>query len=112
MCTVFQAASLAFLVSIVCDPIIRPVARAQFLRDVYWSELDYLVVDTPPGTSDEHLSIAQYLKCTSVDGVVMVTTPQEVCASVRVRVCVCVSLSLCVCVCVCVRVCDAMGLYS
>lgn len=50
----------------------------QFLRDVYWSELDYLVVDTPPGTSDEHLSIAQYLKCTSVDGVVMVTTPQEV----------------------------------
>jgi Mrp family chromosome partitioning ATPase len=33
----------------------------QFLRDVEWGELDYLIVDTPPGTSDEHLSIAQYL---------------------------------------------------
>jgi len=50
----------------------------QFLRDVYWGELDYLVVDTPPGTSDEHLSIAQYLKSTNVDGAVIITTPQEV----------------------------------
>jgi hypothetical protein len=33
----------------------------QFLRDVEWGTLDYLIVDTPPGTSDEHLSIAQYL---------------------------------------------------
>ncbi len=48
----------------------------QFLRDVYWSELDYLVVDTPPGTSDEHLSIVQYLKTANVDGAVIVTTPQ------------------------------------
>lgn len=31
----------------------------QFLRDVFWGELDYLVVDTPPGTSDEHISIMQ-----------------------------------------------------
>lgn len=36
----------------------------QFLKDVDWGELDYLIVDTPPGTSDEHISIAQYLKAT------------------------------------------------
>ena len=43
-----------------------------------WGELDYLVVDAPPGTSDEHISIAQYLKGAQVDGAVIVTTPQEV----------------------------------
>lgn len=48
----------------------------QFLRDVNWGELDYLVVDTPPGTSDEHLSITQYLRETGVDGAVIVTSPQ------------------------------------
>ncbi|XP_053299454.1 cytosolic Fe-S cluster assembly factor nubp1 isoform X2 [Pleuronectes platessa] len=50
----------------------------QFLRDVDWGELDYLIVDTPPGTSDEHLSIVQYLSSTHVDGAVIITTPQEV----------------------------------
>lgn len=50
----------------------------QFLRDVDWGDLDYLLVDTPPGTSDEHLSLAQYLKGCNLDGVVLVTTPQEV----------------------------------
>lgn len=50
----------------------------QFLRDVDWGELDYLVIDTPPGTSDEHLSIVQYLKKSNVAGVVLVTTPQEI----------------------------------
>jgi len=50
----------------------------QFLKDVYWNELDYLVVDTPPGTSDEHLSITQYLKEANPDGAVIITTPQEV----------------------------------
>lgn len=48
----------------------------QFLRDVDWGELDYLIVDTPPGTSDEHLSIVQYLSSTHVDGAVIITTPQ------------------------------------
>lgn len=49
----------------------------QFLRDVDWGDLDYLIIDTPPGTSDEHLSVAQYLSESSVDGAVIVTTPQE-----------------------------------
>lgn len=51
---------------------------AQFLKDVDWGALDYLVVDTPPGTSDEHLSIVQLLKESSIDGAVLITTPQEV----------------------------------
>lgn len=50
----------------------------QFLRDVNWGEVDYLLVDTPPGTSDEHLSLVQYLSSTHVDGAIIVTTPQEV----------------------------------
>ncbi|KAI1883970.1 hypothetical protein AGOR_G00221570 [Albula goreensis] len=50
----------------------------QFLRDVDWGELDYLIVDTPPGTSDEHLSIVQYLSSAQIDGAVIITTPQEV----------------------------------
>ncbi len=50
----------------------------QFLKDVEWGELDYLIVDTPPGTSDEHLSVNSFLKDSGVDGAVVVTTPQEV----------------------------------
>jgi len=50
----------------------------QFLADTEWGALDYLIVDAPPGTSDEHLSIVQYLKEAGVDGALIVTTPQEV----------------------------------
>lgn len=50
----------------------------QFLKDVEWGEMDYLVVDTPPGTSDEHLSVNSYLKESGIDGAVLITTPQEV----------------------------------
>ena len=49
----------------------------QFLTEVYWGELDFLLVDAPPGTSDEHISIAQYMHDAAVDGAVIVTTPQE-----------------------------------
>lgn len=37
-----------------------------------------MVVDTPPGTSDEHLSLVQYLKSAKITGAVVITTPQEV----------------------------------
>ncbi|SNX85971.1 related to nucleotide binding protein (NBP 2) [Melanopsichium pennsylvanicum] len=49
----------------------------QFLGDVRWGQLDYLIIDTPPGTSDEHISILEYLR-TFNPSAVMVTTPQAV----------------------------------
>jgi Mrp family chromosome partitioning ATPase len=48
----------------------------QFLSDVKWGELDFLVIDLPPGTGDEPLSVAHIIG--EVDGSVIVTTPQEV----------------------------------
>ncbi len=51
----------------------------QFLNEVDWGDsLDYVVVDTPPGTSDEHITITQELKQFALDGVVLVTTPQNI----------------------------------
>lgn len=50
----------------------------QFLKDVNWGELDFLLVDAPPGTSDEHISIVQFLQSTGIDGAIIVTTPQQV----------------------------------
>jgi Mrp family chromosome partitioning ATPase len=51
-------------------------AIKQFLEEVEWGRLDYLIVDLPPGTGDEPLSIAQLIP--SPDGAVIVTTPQDV----------------------------------
>ncbi|CAI6274775.1 unnamed protein product [Periconia digitata] len=50
----------------------------KFLSEVRWGDTDVLVVDTPPGTSDEHLSVNSFLKTSGVDGAVLVCTPQEV----------------------------------
>ncbi|RVE51383.1 hypothetical protein evm_003938 [Chilo suppressalis] len=49
----------------------------QFLSEVDWGDLDYLLIDTPPGTSDEHLSVVQYLCGAGLTGAVLVSTPQE-----------------------------------
>lgn len=48
----------------------------QFLTDVYWGDLDYLIIDTPPGTSDEHITVVENIKQHNPDGAILVTTPQ------------------------------------
>ncbi len=53
-------------------------ALKQFISDVYWGELDYLVIDMPPGTGDVHLTIVQTVPVT---GAVIVSTPQAVAAA-------------------------------
>tara|TARA_B100000945_G_scaffold292427_1_gene267673 strand:+ start:496 stop:1527 length:1032 start_codon:yes stop_codon:yes gene_type:complete len=73
--------SMAFLIENPDKPVIwrGPIklgAIQQFIGDVAWGELDHLIIDFPPGTSDEPLTISQSLP--NIDGVVIVTTPQEV----------------------------------
>jgi len=62
-------------------PIIMKIIT-QFLRDVQWGELDYFLVDMPPGTGDAQLSLVQ---ATTVHGALIVTTPQEVAAGDALR---------------------------
>jgi Mrp family chromosome partitioning ATPase/predicted Fe-Mo cluster-binding NifX family protein len=50
-------------------------AIKQFLKDVEWGELDYLIIDSPPGTGDEPLSVAQLIP--NLDGALVVTSPQD-----------------------------------
>ena len=60
----------------------KMAAIKQFLKDVAWGDLDYLIIDSPPGTGDEPLSICQLID--EMDGAIIVTTPQKV-AAVDVR---------------------------
>jgi len=53
-----------------------PAMIKQFLTDVCWRDLDYLIIDTPPGTSDEHITVVSTLKQYKPDGAILVTTPQ------------------------------------
>ena len=77
--------SIAFLLSSSNDAVVwrGPKKNAmikQFLTDVAWGNRDILIIDTPPGTSDEHITVMESLKASEVhiDGAVLVTTPQAV----------------------------------
>jgi ATP-binding protein involved in chromosome partitioning len=73
--------SMAFLLQTDDTPVIwrgalRHKAVQQFLEDVSWEDMDYVVMDFPPGTGDEALSVAQLVP--DAEGVVIVATPQDV----------------------------------
>ena len=73
--------SVGFLLETKDSPVIwRGPAKTgviqQFLEDVIWGELDFLIIDLPPGTGDEPLSVAQLIP--NCDGSILVTTPQDV----------------------------------
>jgi len=77
----FKVVSMAFLLPNPDSPVVwrgplKHTAIRQFLGDVNWGKLDYLIIDLPPGTGDEPLSVAHLIK--EVDGSVVVTTPQDV----------------------------------
>lgn len=77
----FYAASIAFLLENESAPVIwRGPMKSNFINQMFdsfaWPELDYLVVDCPPGTGDEHMTIIQAVE--KVAGAIMVTTPQHV----------------------------------
>lgn len=76
-----QVISMAFLLPEKHSPVVwrgamKATAIRQFLEDTKWGSLDYLVVDLPPGTGDEALTIAQIAP--NLRGAVIVTTPQDV----------------------------------
>jgi ATP-binding protein involved in chromosome partitioning len=76
-----KAISLAFLFknkdqAVIWRGPLKMITIKQFLSDVNWGKLDYLIVDSPPGTGDEPLSACQLIS--GLDGVVIVTTPQDV----------------------------------
>jgi ATP-binding protein involved in chromosome partitioning len=74
-----QASSIGFMIDLDTPMVWRgPMvtqALEQLLRDTNWRDLDYLVIDMPPGTGDIHLTLAQKIPVT---GAVIVTTPQDI----------------------------------
>jgi ATP-binding protein involved in chromosome partitioning len=62
-------------------PIVSGIVK-QFLTDVNWGDLDYLIIDLPPGTGDAPLTIAQTIPIT---GILVVTTPQDIAMNVAVK---------------------------
>lgn len=67
----------------------------QFVKDTFWGRLDYLLFDTPPGTSDEHLTVVKALMNACPEGAIIVTTPQEVAlATIRKEINFCRKLNL------------------
>ncbi|XP_064400343.1 cytosolic Fe-S cluster assembly factor Nubp2 homolog 2-like isoform X2 [Halichondria panicea] len=67
----------------------------QFLKDTFWGRLDYLIFDTPPGTSDEHLTVVKMLLNVKPEGAILVTTPQDVAlATIRKEISFCRKMSL------------------
>ncbi|XP_054712766.1 cytosolic Fe-S cluster assembly factor NUBP2 homolog [Uloborus diversus] len=82
----FAVMSIGFLLSSRNDAVVwrGPKKNAmikQFLNDVHWQSIDYLVIDMPPGTSDEHITLAESLKKHANVAAVLVTTPQMVAIS-------------------------------
>jgi Mrp family chromosome partitioning ATPase len=92
--------SIAFLLPSANDAVVwrgprKDAMIKQFIDNVIWGPLDYLIVDTPPGTSDEHLTLCEYLKGYSPTGAVVVTTPQNVSTDdVRKELSFCAKLKL------------------
>lgn len=79
-----RALSMASLISSPDVPVIwrgplKMTALKQFLAEVVWGELDYLIIDAPPGTGDEPMSICQLIP--ELEGGIVVTTPQDVALS-------------------------------
>lgn len=101
-----HAMSLGFLLPNRGDAVVwrgpkKTAMIRQFIKDAFWGPTDYLLIDTPPGTSDEHISLVETLQRdalgSQVSGAVVVTTPQAVatadvrkelnfCTKTRVRV--------------------------
>lgn len=76
-----KAASMALILSNRDSPIVwrgpmKMAAIKQFIQDVNWGDLDFLLIDLPPGTSDEPLSVVQLIP--ELAGAIIVTTPQDV----------------------------------
>lgn len=78
-----EVMSIGFMLQTPDSPVIwrgpkKTAVIRQFLQEVVWGPLDFLIIDTPPGTSDENISVCEQLSAYNPDGAVLVTTPQNV----------------------------------